>query len=193
MPPTIPFRLTAPPQVFAPINQAFANVDGALTAASSSALTNTLRYHVLPHRYYATPNAAFDNGGSLIVGDSYASMATGNATVHITRGAGGALFVNGARVVQSNVLIRNGVMHLIDQVLNPAATTAAPSSGATAGVAAYSGAVSQTTDVPFTSAITATPTTTVAQVQTHAAAPPARSAAAAGVIAVAAGAAAWLA
>lgn len=125
-------------------------------------------------------------------GDSYVSMATGNATVHITRGAGGALYVNGARIVQSNVLVRNGVMHLVDQVLNPAATSA-PSAAATAGIAAYSGAASQTTDVPFTSAITATPTTTVAQVQTHAAAaPPARSAAAAGVIAVAAGAAAWL-
>lgn len=39
---------------------------------------------------------------------------------------GEALYVNGARVINTDILISGGVVHVIDSVLNPLNTTAVP-------------------------------------------------------------------
>lgn len=182
----------APITVFAPQNAAFAYVDAALSGASTAQLANILSYHVISGRHYITPSAPFDSAygasGSLLDGNSYPTM-DANMTVTVTKHGEDVTFINAAKVVQGNIPIRNGIMHIIDQCLNPANQTVAPAS-ATVGLAAYSSASAQTTMVPFTSAITAQ-STTVAQVQTYAAAPAVRTAAA-GLAAVAAGAVALM-
>jgi uncharacterized surface protein with fasciclin (FAS1) repeats len=130
--------------IFAPSNAAFQDIGSALANASAASLASILTYHVvngtLP--YYST---------GLANGTSYQTVNGANLTVHL--GANGSVFVNGAKVVTPNVLIAGGVVHVIDQVLNPSAT-AAPAATATAGVVAFSGA-SSVTNVPFTSGVAA--------------------------------------
>jgi hypothetical protein len=64
----------------------------------------------------------------------------------------GAVFVNSARVLIPNVLTANGVVHVIDGVLNPANSTATPNPSQTSAVPAFSGA-SSASNAPFTSGI----------------------------------------
>merc|ERR1712007_142112 len=71
----------------------------------------------------------------------------------------GDIFVNSARVVTQDVLVANGVMHVIDGVLNPGNRTAVAQPTASTQQPAFSGA-SSASDTPFTSGV-ATATTTV--------------------------------
>lgn len=75
------------------------------------------------------------------------SIATVNgANVTITVNDDG-IYVNNAEVVIADVLVANGVVHVIDQVLNPNNTTVSDSED---GVPAYSGAT-PVSNAPFTS------------------------------------------
>ena len=66
--------------------------------------------------------------------------------VKITIAEDGAVFVNSARVINADVLIENGVLHVIDEVLNPVEPDAEPdNSTATSPTLA--------TAVPFTSGV----------------------------------------
>lgn len=49
--------------------------------------------------------------------------------LEITISRDGAVFVNNARVINSDVLIANGVLHVIDTVLDPAEADSEPSTG----------------------------------------------------------------
>lgn len=73
----------------------------------------------------------------------------------------GTVFVNSAKVIVPNVLVANGVVHVIDSVLNPNNTSAAPNPSTT--TAAFSGA-SSVSNVPFTSGVSQS--TTLAAVTT---------------------------
>jgi hypothetical protein len=53
----------------------------------------------------------------------------GEQELTITIDTEGAVFVNNARVINSDILIANGVLHVIDTVLNPAEADAQPSTG----------------------------------------------------------------
>jgi hypothetical protein len=76
--------------------------------------------------------------------------------------------VNNARVVASDILIANGVVHVIDEVLNPSNATVADSTS-DEGEPAFEGA-SSVSDVPYTSG-QPTPTTSINQEATEAADP----------------------
>ncbi len=65
---------------------------------------------------------------------------------------GDDVFVNQAKVITPNVLVQEGVLHIIDAVLNPANATAKPNPSATGGKPAFVGATSGTA-APFTSGI----------------------------------------
>jgi len=67
------------------------------------------------------------------------------------------VFVNSAKVIVPDVLVANGVVHVIDSVLNPNNTSAEPNPTTTS--AAFSGA-SSATDVPFTSGVSQSTTVT---------------------------------
>jgi hypothetical protein len=158
-----------------------------------------LTYHVV--------NGTVGYSSSLENGTTLQTLNGGDLT--ITVGEDGSVWVNSARVVVPNVLVANGVVHVIDQyvffflsssssfplspvllstpffsytvtshhitshtvikqtktltphttsVLNPAATSG-PTTSATAGSPAFTGATSAS-DIPFTSGLP-TPTTTI--------------------------------
>ena len=88
----------------APNNQAFQNVASALTSSSAD-INSILNYHLV-------------SGGPLYT-SSISNSKYGTADgkdVTFTYGNGGtSLYVNTAAFVQANILVSDGVMHIIDQ------------------------------------------------------------------------------
>ncbi|KAE8444639.1 hypothetical protein EG329_014387 [Mollisiaceae sp. DMI_Dod_QoI] len=140
--------------IFAPSNAAFQAIGSALGDLTTQELAGILEYHVV-------------NGtvgySSMLSNTTLPTVGGGQVTITIENGI---VFVNSAKVVTPNVLVSNGVVHVIDGVLNPNNTSAAPpTSDASTTTPAFSGASSVST-VPFTSGITAS--TTVTSTPTHA-------------------------
>jgi len=135
--------------IFAPDNTAFQRIGSALASASMVDLKSILSYHCVsgPMPYYSS---------NLMNNTMLQTVNGANVTIHA--GSNGTLFVNGARVVTPNVLVAGGVVHVIDNVLNPNATSAAVPT-ASSGTAAFSGATS-VSNAPFTSGV-ATPTSSL--------------------------------
>jgi len=94
--------------VFAPADPAFSATG--IANLTLFGLTTTLTYHVLDSVAYSTQ----------IVPGSYTTL-SGDA-ISVTQ-QGAALFVNGARVLVPNVLTATGVVHVIESVLQPPAST----------------------------------------------------------------------
>ena len=98
--------------VFAPTDAAFAalpagTVDTLLKPENRDRLVAILTYHVVPGRVTAAQVAGMD-----------AATTVQGGTVAIAA-SGGAVTVNGARVVGADVAASNGVIHVIDKVLLP--------------------------------------------------------------------------
>jgi transforming growth factor-beta-induced protein len=94
--------------LFVPRNAAFQAVAGALGGLSNDSLQHVLEYHmvqgaVLPS-YSLTGNLTLQTAG--------------NGSLSITR-VNNDIFVNSARIIQTDVLIANGVVQMLDAVLNP--------------------------------------------------------------------------
>lgn len=112
---------TAGLTVFAPTNAAFTELLGILDLNDIDeipvgTLLAVLRYHVVPGRAFSSDLA----NGSLTM------LAGGNTTINLTNGAGGGATIAGAgnggsksNIVATNVMARNGVVHVIDRVLLP--------------------------------------------------------------------------
>lgn len=123
--------------IFAPNNAAFAAIGSVLGDIDSSDLADVLKYHVVegPVGY----SSGLKNGSleSLEGGDLRVTIVDGN------------VYVNQARVIIPDVLVANGVVHVIDSVLNPSAKASYNPSTTTA---AFSGAKTAAGGaVPFTS------------------------------------------
>jgi len=135
--------------IFAPSNGAFQAIGSAVGTLSTEQLTQILEYHVVNGTVGYAPML-----GNMTL------TTLGGESVKITV-ENGAVFVNSARVIVPDVLVANGVVHVIDGVLNPNNTAATPNPTTTS--VAFSGA-SSATDVLFTSSgtqsttLTATPT-----------------------------------
>jgi len=132
--------------VFAPSNEAFAAIGSITGNLSTEALAGVLQYHVV------NGTVGYSSGLS----DTTLTALDGS-TLNI-RVIDGDVFVNSAKVIVPDVLVTNGVVHVIDQVLNPQAASATPNPSATTTTAAFPGA-SSASDVPFTSGV-ASPSTT---------------------------------
>jgi transforming growth factor-beta-induced protein len=101
-----------PLTVFAPTDAAFDAISATVAGLDQATLTQVLLFHVVPGAVYAS-EVPLDT-----------PIATANAagdTVTVTADAEGNLFVNGARIVATNVLAGNGVIHVIDAVILPPA------------------------------------------------------------------------
>jgi transforming growth factor-beta-induced protein len=109
--------------VFAPTDDAFAALpDGtidSLLADPSGALTEVLLYHVVSGKALST---------DLSDGMTIETVGGGTLTVSISNGT---VMINDATVVTADVMASNGVIHVIDTVLVPAAEEAAPEATAT--------------------------------------------------------------
>ncbi|HKK14639.1 MAG TPA: fasciclin domain-containing protein [Gammaproteobacteria bacterium] len=98
-----------PYTVFAPTNAAFAKLPaGALQSLldDPQALAQVLTYHVVPGRVMAAD----------VMGLSSATTVEGRS---VAIGTAGGVTVNQARVVKTDILASNGVIHVIDSVLLP--------------------------------------------------------------------------
>ena len=102
--------------VFAPRDEAFDLVGGTLEGLDAEALARVMGYHIVPDRVLVSSDLA--NGTRL---DTLAD----SASVTI-RQAGNNKYVNSAQIVQPDILLANGIMHLVSNVLNPDAVDAQP-------------------------------------------------------------------
>jgi uncharacterized surface protein with fasciclin (FAS1) repeats len=112
---------TATLTVFAPTNAAFTQLLGALTLNNINdipmgTLLAVLRYHVRAGRAFSSDLA----NGNLTM------FAGGNTTINLTNGTGGGPTITGtsnganrSNITATNIVCRNGVVHLIDRVLIP--------------------------------------------------------------------------
>ncbi|KAL6250801.1 hypothetical protein RBB50_003104 [Rhinocladiella similis] len=135
---------------FVPNNAAFRAIGSALSNLTTEQLASILQYHVVEGVVgYSTD---LENGTSLMTAQGT------NVTITVDDDD---IFVNSAKVVISDILVANGVVHVIDNVLNPEnATTTSEPDDQESGSPAFSGA-SSASDVPYTSGVR-TPTSTVA-------------------------------
>ncbi|KAJ4322800.1 hypothetical protein N0V94_002180 [Neodidymelliopsis sp. IMI 364377] len=148
--------------IFAPSSQAIQDIGSALTNLSTEDISNILTYHVV--------NGTVGYSSGLENGTTLTTLNGQNLT--ITIGEGGRIFVNNARVTVADVLVANGVVHVIDEVLNPSnATIADPSDEE--GEGAFPGAT-PVSEVPYTSGQPSA-TTSINEEATSAAAPGATS------------------
>ena len=103
-------RGPGPFTVFAPLNSAFAALPaGTLDTllANPAQLTPILTYHVVPQRLLAADVLAAQTLGTV------------NGSTLTVSSAGGVPRINNARIVATNIIGGNGVVHLIDGVLLP--------------------------------------------------------------------------
>lgn len=97
---TLPANLTA----FIPNNAAFQAIGSALANVSMTELSGILAYHIVPDVVgYST---------ELVNGTKLTTASNGNLTITID---GGNVFVNSAKVIIPNVLVKEGVIHVIDK------------------------------------------------------------------------------
>lgn len=133
--------------VFAPDNAAFSDIGSVLANLSADALRSTLGYHVVENAVVYSADV------------TNSTLRAQNGDELNVYNINGTVFVNAARVTIPDLLISNGVVHVIDQVLNPSNSTVMPDATASSAGPAYSGASSETSGVPYTSGV-ATPTGT---------------------------------
>ncbi|KAI1174419.1 FAS1 domain-containing protein [Nemania sp. FL0916] len=151
--------------IFAPNNQAFYAIGSLLGNQTTDQLKGITGYHVVNGTVAYSPDLK-----------NQTLRAQNGEDINISV-INGTVFANSARVTVPDVLYGNGVVHVIDQVLNPSNTTASPNPSATTAGPAYPGASSDTTGFPFTSGVT-TPTSTYPAATSAGGGTPARGAAA---------------
>jgi uncharacterized surface protein with fasciclin (FAS1) repeats len=103
--------------VFAPSNAAFTQLLGALGITNIDnipmpTLLAVLNYHVVPGRAFSSD----------LVAGPLPMLAGGNTTVSLTSGAtikGNGNGTNASNIIATNIMCRNGVVHVIDRVLLP--------------------------------------------------------------------------
>ncbi|KAF9875194.1 fasciclin domain-containing protein [Colletotrichum karsti] len=141
--------------IFAPRNEAFKPIAGSLNNMDSDAVKKFLNYHIVPGKVLASSDLT--NGTNLTTHSSQNLRAIRS---------GNNLFLNSAQIVQPDILIANGIMHIIDNVLNPdVPSNPSPDAASQPPVFPESSA----SGLPFTTAIPCTvscPVTTTAATAT---------------------------
>lgn len=130
--------------IFAPSNTAFESIGSALGNLSTDALVSILQYHVINGTIAYSPS----------IGNGTVPTLGGDVNVTV---ADSAIFVNQARVTNADILVANGVVHVIDAVLNPNGTVMA-NPEEDEGQEAFEG-VSSIASLPLTSGVPLATTT----------------------------------
>lgn len=127
--------------IFAPNNAAFRDISSALDGLTAEEIASILQYHVI--------NGTLAYSSTLTNG-SVPTIGGEDVTITITDGE---VFVNRARVISADILISNGVLHVIDSVLSPSEKSAIDVAEDTdQPYVAFPGA-SAGSDIPYTSNI----------------------------------------
>jgi hypothetical protein len=144
--------------IFAPNNAAFQNISSALGNLTAEQAATILQYHVI---------AGTIAYSSTLANGSVPTLGGGNIT--ITVDDDGAVFINRARVVVADVLIANGVLHILDSVLSTTDnSTANGTESSDTPYNAYPGA-SSGSDIPYTSNVPSATSSNAALTSTNAA------------------------
>ncbi|KAF7192175.1 Fasciclin-like arabinogalactan protein [Pseudocercospora fuligena] len=98
--------------VFIPIDEAFENIASVLETADLPTLVDVIEYHFLNNNIVFSPSLS---------NTSVPPFQGADLTVSVLKD--GSIFVNDAKVIFPNVILSNGVAHIIDSVLNPLNTT----------------------------------------------------------------------
>jgi uncharacterized surface protein with fasciclin (FAS1) repeats len=93
--------------IFAPSNDAFGAIGSALPGLTTDQLTSILTYHVVQGTV---------GYSSLLSNTTLKTVNGGTVTITVE---GGNVFVNSARVIIPDVLVSNGVVHVIDKYAHP--------------------------------------------------------------------------
>jgi len=143
--------------IFAPSNSAFQDIGSLTGNLTMDMLADILSYHVIEGTVAYSSDLS-NTSLTTLQGDD----------VEITI-ANGSVMVNNATVTNANILFAGGVIHVIDQVLNPNANSSSSSSSNSTSSDSDSdnafGATSSASEVPFTSG-QPTPTTTFTELVT---------------------------
>lgn len=89
---------------FVPQNSAFEAIGSVLADVDTATLTDVLEYHIIPNNIIFSPSISNTSVTSLQ-----------GAELQFTVLDDETIFVNGARIVLPNVLLSNGVAHVIDK------------------------------------------------------------------------------
>jgi transforming growth factor-beta-induced protein len=129
--------------IFAAANSGFQALGPAITSMTSQELTKVLDYTILPQVVYST---------ELTGGAKFRTLNGENITI---TAEGNNVYVDSAQLIQTDILIANGVMHIIDNVLNPQAINNPPNPKIGTQVPVFASA-SMVTDLPFTNSVPCT-------------------------------------
>ncbi|KAK4180476.1 FAS1 domain-containing protein [Triangularia setosa] len=104
--------------ILAPRNAAFQSIASALDPLSREDLAAILRYHIIPDRVLSSSDLSSlgNSTGLSLVTLLGSDSKAGKVTVSK---AGNNIFFNSAQLLQADILLANGVVHIIDNVLNP--------------------------------------------------------------------------
>ncbi len=110
--------------VFAPTNKAFAKlpkgtVESLLKPENKDKLVEILTYHVVPGKVMAADVAGLASGTKV------ATLSGGEVTV---KKSGSNIFLNTSKIVATDIVASNGVIHVIDSVLLPSKSDKKPAS-----------------------------------------------------------------
>ncbi|RFU31187.1 hypothetical protein B7463_g5183, partial [Scytalidium lignicola] len=126
--------------VFVPNNDAFQALGPGITELTVDQLTSVVNYHILPSTVVYSANLT--NGSTFTT-----EQGTKLRITHINNN----VYVNSAQLLQSDILIENGVLHIIDNVLNWQDTTALPNATIPTQSPVFPSA-SPVGNIPFTAA-----------------------------------------
>ncbi|KAL1866048.1 hypothetical protein Daus18300_006949 [Diaporthe australafricana] len=100
--------------IFAPRNVGFQRTSGAMSALSPSELAEVMKFHIVPSVIYSN---------DLVNGTSWPTLGGKNITVTT---AGNNKYITSSQVLDPDILIGYGVVHILGDVLNPAEPDARP-------------------------------------------------------------------
>ncbi|KAI4169824.1 MAG: hypothetical protein LQ343_005373 [Gyalolechia ehrenbergii] len=127
--------------IFVPQNMAFQALGGTLESMPSSQLQRILDYHIVN-------SSTVGYSTNIPNGTVLRTRAGQNLTITF---ASNSLFVNQARVLQQDLLLSNGVMHVIDNFLDPNAPSVTANPEIPTGPPLLQGTSLSDNVVPFTS------------------------------------------
>src|SRR5690606_28848431 len=100
--------------VFAPNNEAFENSGypgvAGITSLSKDSVRNIIAYHIIPGKILKSD--------AIVQQENSQYMTQAVDDIYVSR-YDSILYVNGAKIIRSDVNIDNGVLHVIDHVLSP--------------------------------------------------------------------------
>ncbi|KAJ4140063.1 hypothetical protein NW768_001415 [Fusarium equiseti] len=101
--------------VFAPRDQAMENVGSTLNSMSAKELARVMGYHIVPGKVLVSTS---------LVNDTTLNTLAGEKTY--IRQVGNEKFINSAKIITTDILISNGILHIISNVNNPMDADAVP-------------------------------------------------------------------